>query len=80
MSISSEEDNILFSPAEMMSMTVNGFRSTIQVSLGKRFAILGSGHIGIVPKHAVEGDILVVLLGYTMPQVLRATNGQTMSL
>lgn len=67
----SAEDPILFSPHEMLSMTADGFRSCIQVVWGKRFAILNSGHIGVVPKHAANGDVLVVLLGCSMPIVLR---------
>jgi hypothetical protein len=55
----------------MLSMTLDGFRAAVQVSWGKRFAILDSGHIGIVPQHAAVGDELVVLLGCTMPLVLR---------
>lgn len=69
----SSEDNA-FSPPEMLSMTLDGFRSCIQVSWGKRFAILDSGHIGIVPQHALVGDMVAIVLGCTMPLVLRPTN------
>jgi hypothetical protein len=65
------ENNILFSPPDMLSMTLDGFRSCIQISWGKRLAILESGHIGIVPQHAAMGDIVAVVLGCTMPLVLR---------
>ncbi|ERF74072.1 hypothetical protein EPUS_08120 [Endocarpon pusillum Z07020] len=69
----SSEDNA-FSPPEMLSMTLDGFRSCIQVSWGKRFAILDSGHMGIVPQHALVGDMVAIVLGCTMPLVLRLTN------
>lgn len=74
MSVSSE-GTILFSPHHMLSMTIDGFRSCIQVSWGKRFAIFDGGYIGIVPNQARVGDIVAVLLGCTMPLVLRRNQG-----
>jgi hypothetical protein len=74
MSVSSE-GTALFSPHEMLSMTIDGFRSCIQVAWGKRFAIFDGGHIGIVPKQVSVGDIVAVLLGCTMPLVLRRNQG-----
>jgi hypothetical protein len=71
----STEDGLLFSPPEMLSMSIDGFRATIEVCWGKRFAILDSGHIGVVQQHALIGDIVAVVLGCTMPLVLRRIDG-----
>jgi hypothetical protein len=57
----------------MLSMTDDGFRSCIQVCWGKRMATLDTGYIGIVPGHSVIGDVAVILLGCSLPQVLRKT-------
>jgi hypothetical protein len=70
-------DNILFVPHEMLSMTEAAFRSTIQVAWGKRFAILDSGHFSLVPKQAAAGDCVAIMLGCTMPIVIRPRNGST---
>ncbi|KAI1119469.1 heterokaryon incompatibility protein-domain-containing protein [Nemania sp. NC0429] len=78
MSVSSE-DSVLFSPHEMLRMTIDGFRSSIQVAWGKRFAIFDSGHIGIVPEQARVGDVVAVLLGCTMPLLLRRNQGSVCS-
>lgn len=64
-------DDILFSPHKLLSMTVDGFRSCIQVAWGKRIAICEGGYVGLVPKQAEVGDTMAVLLGCTMPLVLR---------
>lgn len=71
-----EPDENLFSPPEMLSMTLDGFRACLQVSWGKCLAILHSGHIGIVPGHSLVGDMVVVALGCTMPLVLRPAGEQ----
>ncbi|KAI0107174.1 heterokaryon incompatibility protein-domain-containing protein [Nemania sp. FL0031] len=73
------QGSVSFSPHEMLSMTVEGFSSSIQVAWGKRFAIFDSGHIGIVPKQAIVGDQVAVLLGCTMPLVLRRDQGSAYS-
>jgi hypothetical protein len=75
----SSQDTVAFSPHDMLSMTIDGFRSCIQVAWGKRFAIFDGGHIGIVPKQARVGDTVAVLLGCTMPLVLRRTKGSVCS-
>ncbi|KAH8597879.1 heterokaryon incompatibility protein-domain-containing protein [Bisporella sp. PMI_857] len=54
-----DDEEALFSPPDMLSMTLDGFRACLQVSWGKRLAILDSGHI------------VVVVLGCSMPLVLR---------
>ncbi|KAJ8129898.1 hypothetical protein O1611_g3732 [Lasiodiplodia mahajangana] len=75
----SSQDTVSFSPHEMLSMTIEGFRSCIQVAWGKRFAIFDGGHIGIVPNQARVGDIVAILLGCTMPLVLRRNQGSVYS-
>lgn len=73
--ISVSSEGAMFSPHDMLSMTIDGFRSCIQGVWGKRFAIFDGGHIGIVPKQATVGDTAAVLLGCTMPLVLRRNQG-----
>ncbi|KAI8635167.1 heterokaryon incompatibility protein-domain-containing protein [Xylariaceae sp. FL1651] len=74
MSVSSDGP-VLFSPHEMLDMTVDGFRSCIQVAWGKRFAIFDGGYMGIIPRCARVGDVVAVLLGCTMPLILRRNQG-----
>jgi hypothetical protein len=64
------EHNRMFDPAEMLSMSDDGFRACIQVAWGKRFAILDTGYIGLVPAHTVIDDGAYVLLGCTLPMML----------
>jgi hypothetical protein len=64
-------DSRLFDPSEMLSMTSGGFKACLQVSWGKRLAILDNGYVGIVPGHAVVGDYIAILLGCSLPVVLR---------
>jgi hypothetical protein len=73
-SSSTSSNGVLFSPPEMLNMTVEEYRACLQVSWGKRLAVLHSGHIGIVPQNATLGDTLVIALGCTMPLVLRPQN------
>jgi hypothetical protein len=60
-----------FSVLEMLNMTVDGFRASLEVCWGKRLAVLDSGHIGIVHQHSIIGDMAAVVLGCTMPLILR---------
>ena len=46
----------VFSPINMLSMSVAEFTKCIQVSWGKRLAILDMGYLGIVPAHCEIGD------------------------
>lgn len=69
-----EVEENLFCPHEMLGMTVDGFRSCLQVSWGKRMAIFDSGHIGIVPQNSTVGDNVVIALGCSMPLITRMTD------
>lgn len=73
---SMEEANILFSPPEMLDMSDDGFRATMQVCWGKRFVILDSGHLGLVPSQTEIGDSVVVALGCSMPLAIKRRDGQ----
>lgn len=64
----------LFSPAEMLNMTNNAFRSRLEVSWGKRFAVLDSGFIGIVPSESKAGDMVYVFMGCSLPLIVRKGN------
>lgn len=67
----SNKMTILFSPAEMLSMTVGSLRTCLEVSWGKRLAILDTGFIGIVPAESIVGNHVCVLKGCTLPLVVR---------
>ena len=69
-----DDEYVMFSPAEMLNMTENALRSCIEVSWGKRLAILDSGFIGIVPSDSKEGDAACILIGCSLPLVLRKSN------
>ena len=67
-----EEDGIqVFSPMTILSMSAAEFALCIQVSWGKRLAILDTGYLGIVPGHCEIGDSAYVLLGCSLPIILR---------
>jgi hypothetical protein len=52
-------------------MTVEDYRSCLQISYGQRFSILDSGHIGIVPGYSKVSDAVFVVLGCSVPLVMR---------
>ncbi|KAF2123036.1 heterokaryon incompatibility protein-domain-containing protein [Lophiotrema nucula] len=70
-------DTRLFSPMEMLNITNEDYRSCLQISYGKRFALLDSGHIGIVPGHSIVGDSVVVVVGCSMPLVVQKSATKT---
>lgn len=65
------EGSRLFSPMEMLNMSAEGYRSCLLISFGKRFAILDSGHVGIIPGNARVSDAVFVALGCSVPLVVR---------
>jgi hypothetical protein len=67
-------DDPMFSPAEILNMTMDSFQSCIEVSWGKRLAILDSGFIGIVPGESDIGDALYIFMGCSLPLVIRRGN------
>jgi hypothetical protein len=60
------------SPADTLGMTDTDYRNNLEVSWGKRFAILSTGYFGIVPGHSLIGDEVVVVTGCSMPLAVRA--------
>jgi hypothetical protein len=71
------EDHRLFSPMDMLNMAIEDYRSCLQISYGKRFAILESGHIGVVPGHSKVSDAVLVALGCSVPLVVRKDSSGT---
>jgi hypothetical protein len=71
------EDNRLFSPMKMLNMTTEDYQSCLQISYGKRFAILDSGHMGIVPGYSEVSDAIFVGLGCSVPLVVRKDSIRT---
>jgi hypothetical protein len=71
------EDHRLFSPMDMLNMAIEDYRSCLQISYGKRFAILDSGHIGVVPGHSKVSDSVLVALGCSVPLVVRKDSSGT---
>ena len=61
----------LFSPRRILSMTEGAFRACIEVTYGKRLAILEGGYMGLVPGHAAVGDFACILFGCSLPIMLR---------
>ena len=71
-SCQSEDDTSdVFSPMHTLNMSAEEFKACIQVSWGKRLAVLDTGYLGIVPNYCVIGDFASVLLGCTLPVMLR---------
>jgi hypothetical protein len=68
--VQNNEGNRFF-PPEILSMTEGGFRSCIQVCYGRRFAITDTGYIGLVPSRCEVADYVCILLGCSLPIVLR---------
>jgi hypothetical protein len=68
------QENIVFSPHEMLGIRAEDFARCTEMVWGKRFAIFDGGHMGIVPQQANIGDSVAVLLGCTVPLVLRSAN------
>jgi hypothetical protein len=71
------EDRRLFSPMDMLNMAIEDYRSCLQISYGKRFAILDSGHIGVVPGHSKVSDAVLVAMGCSVPLVVRKVSSGT---
>lgn len=68
-----EEDAVqYFSPMTLLNMSAAEFALCIQVTWGKRLALLGSGYLVIVPGHCEVGDFAYTLLGCSLPVILRA--------
>ena len=67
------EDNSaqIFSPISVLNMSVAEFKATIQVSWGKKLAILDTGFLGIVPGHCEVEDFAYVIPGSSLPVILR---------
>jgi hypothetical protein len=73
-SSTSEFNDRMFSPAEMLNMTTNTFRSCLEVCWGKRLAVLDSGFIGLVPAESKKGDMVYVFMGCSLPLIVRRGN------
>jgi hypothetical protein len=71
------KDQRLFSPMVMLNMSTEDYRSCLGISYGKRFAILDNGHMGIVPGHSEVSDVVVVILGCSLPLVMRKGSSGT---
>jgi hypothetical protein len=71
------KDQRAFSPENMLNMAIEDYRSCLGISYGKRFAILDSGHIGIVPGHSEVSDVVVVISGCSLPLVVRKGSSGT---
>jgi hypothetical protein len=67
-------DDVMFSPADILNMTQDAFRSCIEICWGKRLAILNSGFIGLVPGESNMGDAVYVFMGCSLPLVVRKIN------
>ena len=70
-SSTSISNDALFSLTEMLNMTDEALRSPLEVSWGKRLAVLNSGFIGIVPSEGKIGDMAYVLMGCSLPLIVR---------
>lgn len=67
-------DDLMFSPADILNMTQDAFRSCIEICWGKRIAILDSGFIGLVPGESDKGDAVYIFIGCSLPLVVRKIN------
>jgi hypothetical protein len=61
----------------MLNMSIDDYRSCLGISYGKRFAVLDSGHMGIVPGHSEDSDVVIVILGCSLPLVVRKGSSGT---
>jgi hypothetical protein len=66
-----DDANKAFSPIHTLNMSPGEFKSCIQISWGKRLALLDTGYLGIVPGHCEVGDSVYILSGCSLPVVLR---------
>jgi hypothetical protein len=60
-----------FSPADVLDMPLYQYALRLHMVSKRRFAILDTGHIGIVPSLALIGDQATVLLGCSVPVLIR---------
>ncbi len=42
---------------------------------GRRFMVTQAGRMGLIPKHAKEGDVVAILIGCRVPIILRSVAG-----
>jgi hypothetical protein len=55
-------------------MPLPQYVARLRVISQRRFVVLDSGHMGIVPNHAVVGDQVTILLGCSVPILIRAVD------
>jgi len=66
-----EEYCYTFEPSKCLGLGHEELASCLEVSWGKLLAIFDTGFIGIVPAHSQVGDTGVVLLGCSVPLVIK---------